>query len=140
MFLWLKALHVVSMVCWFAGLFYLPRLFVYHAQATDAASSATFRTMERKLYRAIMVPSMLVTLASGLYLLHVMPGYLQQGWMHLKLALVVLLIGYHHTCGAFVKKFARGDTTRSHVFYRVFNEVPVLILAGAVVMVIVRPL
>ncbi|MBM3108284.1 MAG: protoporphyrinogen oxidase HemJ [Pseudomonas sp.] len=139
LFLWIKALHIVSVVCWFAGLFYLPRLFVYHAQSQDSISQERFIVMERKLYRGIMLPSMIATLVFGIWLMSLTPGFLSQGWMHAKLTLVILLIGYHHMCGAQLKRFARGENTRSHVFYRWFNEVPVLILLAIVILVVVKP-
>ena len=140
LYLWLKALHIVAMVCWFAGLFYLPRLFVYHAMSTDAVSHERFCTMERKLYRGIMMPSMVATLGLGIWLLSLNPGYyFAQGWMHAKLTLVIALVVYQHLCGAQLKRFARGENTRSHVFYRWFNEAPVLALLGIVVLVVVRP-
>lgn len=139
LYLWIKALHIVSMVCWFAALFYLPRLFVYHAQSEDSISRERFIVMERKLYRGIMGPSMVATLVFGIWLLFLTPGWLQQGWMQAKLTLVVLLIGYHHMCGAQLKRFARGENTRSHKFYRWFNEVPVLFLLLIVILVVVKP-
>jgi protoporphyrinogen IX oxidase len=140
LYLWLKALHIIALVCWFAGLFYLPRLFVYHAMSEDDASRERFCVMERKLYRGIMLPSMIATLVFGIGLLSLNTGaYFSQGWMHAKLALVLLLIGYHHICGAQLKAFARGENRRSHVFYRWFNEAPVLLLIAIVVLVVVRP-
>jgi putative membrane protein len=140
LYLWLKAFHIVSVVCWFAGLFYLPRLFVYHAQSTDTISQERFSVMERKLYRGIMGPAMIATLIFGGWLIYLNPGIFSMGgWIHAKLTLVVLLIGYHHMCGAQVKRFARGENTRSHVFYRWFNEVPVLILLAIVILVVVKP-
>jgi len=140
LFLWIKALHIVSVVCWFAGLFYLPRLFVYHAQSQDTISQERFVTMERKLYRGIMGPAMLASLVFGIWLIALNPGIFQSGaWIHAKLTLVVFLIGYHHMCGAQVKRFARGENTRSHVFYRWFNEVPVLILLAIGILVVVKP-
>ena len=140
LYLWLKAFHIVSIVCWFAGLFYLPRLFVYHAQSQDAVSQERFSLMERKLYKGIMLPAMIATLIFGGWLISLNPsGYFSQGWMHVKLTLVILLIGYHHMCGAQVKSFARGENTRSHVFYRWFNEVPVLFLLAIVILVVVKP-
>ncbi len=139
LYLWIKALHIVSIVCWFAGLFYLPRLFVYHASSEDEVGKQRFIVMERKLYRGIMGPSMIATLVFGAWLVYLIPGYLTQGWLHAKLTLVVLLIGYHHMCGAQVKRFARGENTRSHVFYRWFNEVPVLFLLAIVILVVVKP-
>lgn len=140
LYLWIKALHIIAMVCWFAGLFYLPRLFVYHAQSEDAASRERFSLMERKLYRGIMLPAMLATLVFGVALLMLNRNlFLTGGWLHAKLALVVLLIGYHHLCGAQLKRFARGENTRSHVFFRWFNEVPVLFLLAIVILVVVKP-
>ncbi|WP_137820047.1 protoporphyrinogen oxidase HemJ [Pseudomonas sp. 2FG] len=139
LYLWLKALHIIAMVCWFAGLFYLPRLFVYHAMSEDSTSRERFCVMERKLYRGIMLPSMLATVVFGIWLLLLNPSLLSQGWLHAKLTLVLLLIGYHHVCGAMLKRFARGEQNRSHVFYRWFNEAPVLLLLAIVILVIVRP-
>jgi len=140
LYLWLKALHIIAVVCWFAGLFYLPRLFVYHAMSEDSASRERFCIMERKLYRGIMIPSMIATLVFGIWMLALSPGLFATGaWLHLKLTLVVLLIGYHHACGAMLKKFARGENSRGHVFYRWFNEVPVLFLLAIVILVVVKP-
>nr|WP_193353567.1 protoporphyrinogen oxidase HemJ [Alcanivorax hongdengensis] len=138
--LWLKAFHIIAMVCWFAGIFYLPRLFVYHAMAEDQASRERFKIMERKLYRGIMNPSMIVTLVLGIWMLALNWDYYKtQGWMHAKLALVVLLIGYHHMCLAYLKKFAADANTKSDRFFRIFNEVPVLLLVAIVILVVVRP-
>ncbi|MDE3736353.1 protoporphyrinogen oxidase HemJ [Pseudomonas resinovorans] len=139
LYLWLKALHIIAVVCWFAGLFYLPRLFVYHAQAEDEPSRERFKVMERKLYRGIMGPSMIATLVLGIWMLYLNSGWLSQGWLHAKLTLVVLLIGYHHACGSLLKRFARGENRRGHVFYRWFNEVPVLFLIAIVILVVLKP-
>ncbi|MNE23502.1 hypothetical protein D3C80_1167580 [compost metagenome] len=140
LYLWLKAFHIISIVCWFAGLFYLPRLFVYHAMSEDTTSRERFVIMERKLYRGIMGPAMIATFVFGIWLLSLNPGgYFSQGWMHAKLTLIVLLTGYHHMCGAQVKRFARGENTRSHVFYRWFNEVPVVFLLAIVILAVVKP-
>ncbi len=140
LYLWLKAFHIIAMVCWFAGLFYLPRLFVYHAMSTDQASHERFCIMERKLYRGIMWPSLIATVALGLWLLTLNPSYyFSQGWMHAKLSLVALLVIYQFMCGAQLKAFLRGENQRSHVFYRWFNEAPVLALFGIVILVVVRP-
>lgn len=139
LYLWLKALHIVAIVCWFAGLFYLPRLFVYHAMSEDAISRDRFQVMERKLYRGIMIPSMIATLAFGVGMIALNPALFSGGWLHAKLALVVLLIGYHHMCGAQLKRFARNENTRSHVFYRWFNEFPVLLLLAIVILVVIKP-
>ena len=138
-YLLIKALHIIAMVCWFAGLFYLPRLFVYHAMSEDEPSKARFCVMERKLYRGIMLPSMLLTVILGLWLLHLNPSWLAMGWMHVKLALVLLLIVYHYLCGAQIKRFARGENARGHVFYRWFNEIPVLFLIAIVLLVVLKP-
>lgn len=139
LYLWIKALHIVAMVCWFAGLFYLPRLFVYHSMSEDAVSRERFNVMQRKLYRGIMTPAMIATLILGLWLVWQVPGYLSQPWLHIKLTLVFLLVGYHHVCGAQVKRFARGENGKSHVFYRWFNEIPVVILLAVVILVVVKP-
>ena len=138
--LWLKAFHIIAVICWFAGIFYLPRLFVYHAMAEDQAGRERFKIMERKLYRGIMNPSMIATVVRGVWMLAMRWDYYKtQGWMHAKLALVVLLIGYHHVCLAYLKKFAADANTKSHKFYRVFNEIPVLLLIAIVILVVVRP-
>ena len=137
--LWIKAFHIVAVVAWFAVLFYLPRLFVYHASCDDEAGKERFKIMERKLYRGIMGPAMIASLIFGGWLLMLNPGFLSQGWMHVKLTLVFLLIGYHHMCGAQLKRFARGENKRTHVFYRWFNEVPVVFLLAIVILVVVKP-
>lgn len=138
--LWLKAFHIIAMVCWFAGLFYLPRLFVYHAMSEDSTSIERFKIMERKLYRGITTPSMVVTVVLGLWMLFSYPEvYFAQAWMHAKLTLVAVLIMYHFYCGRLVKQFARDENTRGHVFYRWFNEAPVLLLVGVIVLVVVKP-
>jgi putative membrane protein len=138
--LWVKALHIIAVICWFAALFYLPRLLVYHSMAEDATSRERFKVMERKLYRGIMTPSMIATLLFGLWLIHYNPAYyLQAGWMHVKLASVVLLIAYHFACGYFLRQFRDDQNVRSHKFFRVFNEAPVLLLVLIVIMVVVKP-
>ncbi|EAQ67474.1 hypothetical protein MED121_16144 [Marinomonas sp. MED121] len=138
--LWVKAFHLVAMVSWFAGLFYLPRIFVYHADAKDTISNERFKIMERKLYRGIMTPAAVVTLALGIWLVSFNPEYyMKSGWFHAKLTLVVVLLGYHHACGRLLKKFANDANTRSHVFFRWFNELPVFILIAIAILVIVRP-
>ncbi|MCK5893720.1 MAG: protoporphyrinogen oxidase HemJ [Endozoicomonadaceae bacterium] len=139
LYLWIKAFHIISMTCWFAGLFYLPRLYVYHAMSEDSISIERFKVMERKLYRGIMMPSMILTLAFGLWLLHMQPLLLKQAWFHAKLALIVALLGYHHACGRLLKGLINDPHTRSHTFYRFFNEFPVLILLGIVILVMVKP-
>jgi len=138
--LWIKALHIISVICWFAGIFYMPRLFVYHAMAEDDISKERFKVMERKLYRGIMNPSMIATLIFGIWLAVLNWDYYKSaGWFHTKLLLVVLLIGYHHMCSALRKKFEQDANTKSHVFYRWFNEVPVLMLVVIVILVVVKP-
>lgn len=135
--LWLKAFHIVFMVAWFAGLFYLPRLFVYHAQAEDRVSQERFKVMERKLYRGIMTPCMVLTLGLGTWL---WLGYgFRGGWLHAKLAVVALLVAHHFWLGHLVKVFARDQNARTHVFYRWINEIPLLYLIAIVVLVVVKP-
>jgi putative membrane protein len=134
--LWLKAFHIIFVVSWFAGLFYLPRLFVNHAMATDAAEIARLKLMEHKLYR-FMTPLAVLALVLGTWL---WLGYgFAGGWLHLKLALVVGLIAYHLYCGKLVKIFAEDRNSRSHKFYRVFNELPVLLLIAITILVVVKP-
>ena len=135
--LWIKSLHVIFVVAWFAGLFYLPRLFVYHALSSDSPSIERFKVMERKLYRGIMTPSMVLTLAFGAW---IWLGYgVSGGWLHAKLVLVALLVAYHFWLGTMVRDFARDTNRRTHVFYRWINEAPVLLLAGIVILAIVKP-
>ena len=135
--LWIKALHVSFMVTWFAGLFYLPRLFVYHAQAQDRISIDRFKVMERKLYLGIMTPGALLTIVFGLWL---WLGYgISGGWLHAKLALVVVLIIYHVWCGKLLLDFKHDRNRLGHVWFRWFNELPVLILFAVVILVIVKP-
>jgi putative membrane protein len=134
--LWVKSLHIVFVIAWFAGIFYLPRLFVYHAMTGDQAGRERFKVMERKLL-GLMNMAAALSIAFGLWL---WLGYgIAGNWLYAKLALVALLIGYHHACGRIRAKFARDENTRSHVFYRWFNEVPVLLLVGIVMLVVVKP-
>ena len=138
---WFAALHIVSVVCWFAALFYLPRLFVYHAMAEDRPGIERFKVMERKLYRGIATPSMVATLLFGGGLFVSSPHYyLDSTWFQLKLALVGLLIVYHFMCRRHLVQFSVDNNRHSHVFYRWFNEAPVLILIGVVVLVKVKPI
>ena len=138
--LWLKAFHVIFMVAWFAGLFYLPRLFVNHAMAEEESVRARLTIMERKLYRFIM-PWMLLTLGFGFWLLYeyAWAAYKHMGWLHLKLALVAGLVAYHFYCGKLVRDFAANRCHRSHVWFRWFNELPVLVLFAAVILAVVKP-
>lgn len=137
--LWVKSFHIVFMVTWFAGLFYLPRLFVYHAMAEDEASTERFKIMERKLFFGIMTPGAILTILFGIWLLHYLPGFLNTNWMLLKLALVLLLIFYHIWCGVLVKRFKDNKNKHRHVWYRWFNEAPVLALIAIVILVTVKP-
>jgi putative membrane protein len=136
MYLWIKAFHIVFIASWFAGLFYLPRIFVNLAQETNPAVLERLLGMARRLYRftsMLALPALLL----GLWL---WLGYgIRGGWLHAKLALVILVIGYHHACGSLLKKFERGANTRSHKWFRVFNEVPVLLLIAIVILVVVKP-
>lgn len=134
--LWIKALHIVFVTSWFAGLFYLPRIFVNLAQETGTVAQARLLLMARKLYRFMSVLS-IPAIGFGLWL---WLGYgFAGGWLHAKLALVVLVIGYHHACGSLLKKFENAANKRSHVWYRGFNEVPVILLLAIVILVVVKP-
>ena len=141
--LWLKAFHVVSVVSWFAGLLYLPRLFVYHAQIQGATidddlGNARFKVMERKLF-GIMTIGALLSLVFGVSMLLVAPDYLLMHWLHAKLALVMVLIAYHGACFALLQDFAADRNRRPEKWYRIFNEVPALLLIGIVILVVVKP-
>jgi len=136
--IWLKACHVIAMVAWFAGLFYLPRLFVYHADAQDTISIERFRIMERRLF-ILMTVGGTATVLLGLAMIAAAPAYLKFGWLHAKLALVLLLLAYHAVCGRFVRDFAQARCTRSSRWFRAFNEVPSLLLIGIVVLAVVKP-
>lgn len=125
------------MVTWFAGLFYLPRLFVYHAMSDDVPGTERFKVMERKLYYGIMTPGAVLTVLLGLWL---WLGYgISGGWLHAKLALVIVLIAYHLYCGKLLADFKYDRNRRSHVYYRWFNEFPVVILIAVVILVVVKP-
>jgi len=136
MYLWIKALHIVFIASWFAGLFYLPRIYVNLAQESNPAVVERLLGMARRLLRfttILAVPALLL----GIWL---WLGYgIRGGWLHAKLALVILVIGYHHACGSLLKKFERGVNTRSHKWFRYFNEVPVLLLLAIVILVVVKP-
>ncbi len=134
--LWVKSFHIIFVVSWFAGLFYLPRLFVNHAMATEPAEIARLKLMERKLYRFV-TPIAWLAIGFGLWL---WLGYgIGGGWMHAKLLLVLALLAYHYYCGHLLELFAEDRNTRSHVFYRWFNEMPVLLLIAIVILVTVKP-
>ena len=140
--LWIRAWHIIFMVTWFAGLFYLPRLFVYHAMCDaakleDAASIARFKIMERKLFYGIMTPGGILTIAFGLWL---WLGYnVTGGWLHAKLVLVALLVVYHIYCGKLMLDFKHDRNQHSHVYFRWFNEVPVIALVAIIILAVVRP-
>lgn len=135
---WIKAWHIVFMVTWFAGLFYLPRLFVYHAGTTDSSGIERFRVMERRLF-AITTIGAVLTVAFGLWLLAREPVLLDTGWLRAKLALVALLIGYHAWLGKLVRDFAAGRNVHSARWYRWFNEIPSFLLVGIVLLAVARP-
>jgi len=138
--LWIKALHIVFVASWFAGLFYLPRIFVNLAQTTDAGARTVLLGMARRLFRfttLLAIPA--VILGLWLFLIYGIGRGPGNGWMHAKLAIVVLTIGYHHGCGVLLRKLQAGTDTRSHTFYRWFNEIPVLFLLAATILVVVKP-
>ncbi len=138
-YLWIKSLHVVSIIAWMAGLLYLPRLFVYHCAAEKGSiQSETFKVMERRLLRAIMTPAMILAWISGLTLAW-QAGFFVSGWFHLKLMLVLVMSGSHGYMSRCVRTFASDANERSHTFYRVLNEVPTLLMLVIVVAVIVKP-
>jgi putative membrane protein len=138
--LWLKSLHIVFVVCWFAGIFYLPRLFVYHAMAEDSTGRERFKVMERKLYRGIMTPCAVLAVLFGAWMMIASwESYARAGWLHAKLLLVAVLVGYHVYCGRMVKAFAGDRNPHSHTFYRYFNEAPLALLIGIVILAVVRP-
>jgi len=139
--LWVKAFHIIFVVTWFAALFYLPRLFVYHAMSDDTVSKERFKVMERKLYKGIMTPSAILTLVSGGWLVSFYSAeqIATMSWLHVKLIIVVLLFAYHGYCGRLVRLFSDDANKRSHIFYRWFNELPVLALIAVVILAIVKP-
>jgi putative membrane protein len=135
--LWIKSFHIIFMVTWFAGLFYLPRLFVYHAMSEDRASVERFKIMERKLFFGIMTPGAVLTLVSGAWL---WLGYgFHGGWLAAKLALVAVLVAYHLYCGKLMYDFKRGHNRHGHVFYRWLNEFPMVLLVAIVLLVELQP-
>ena len=140
MYKWVLAFHIIAVICWFAALFYLPRLFVYHAMSEDRPSIERFKLMERKLYRGIANPSMFATVLLGLWIVFMAPeAYVQQIWFQLKMFLVVLLVGYQQLCLFHMKQLAEDRSEKCHVYFRVFNEVPVLFLVAIVILVVVQP-
>ena len=139
MYEWIKALHVIAVIAWMAGMLYLPRLFVYHCEAeVGSKQSETFKVMERRLLKAIINPAMIVTWFAGLYLAWA-GHFFSAGWLHAKLLLVVLLSGVHGFFSRWVKDFAADRKSRSQKFYRVINEVPTVLMIGIVILVVVKP-
>lgn len=138
-YLWVKAFHIVFVVTWFAALFYLPRLFVYHVSTGDDLGRERFKVMEEKLYRVIMRPSMIATVALGITMLVLQPALLGGVWLWLKLLGVVALLGYHHYCARLVRAFAADEQPHSERFFRVFNEAPAVLLIAIVILVVVKP-
>lgn len=138
--LYVKAFHIISMVAWFAGLFYLPRLFVYHADASDQISITRFKVMQRRLYYGITWPSGIMTTVLGLWLVsYSWQYYLSQGWMHAKFIFIVAIWGYHFACGKYVKTFAADKNTKKSRYFRLFNEIPTIYLICTVLLVVVKP-
>jgi protoporphyrinogen IX oxidase len=139
--LWLKSLHLIFMVTWFAGLFYLPRLFVYHAMSDDAISQQRFKVMEWKLYFGITTPGMLLTFLFGIWMLisYAWDLYHAGVWLHIKLFLLLLLVIYHVYCGKLLMDFKYDRNQHTHVFYRWFNEIPVLFLFVIVFLAVLKP-
>jgi putative membrane protein len=138
MLLWIKAFHIMFVVAWFAGLFYLPRLFVYHTMTTDAVGHERFCVMERKLY-GISLIAMIGTWVFGIWMLMLAPSFLHGGWMHVKLTLVVLLSGYQGWLKVNLRKFAAQQNTKSEKFWRMANEIPAIFLIAIVILVVVKP-
>ncbi len=136
--LWLKAFHIIFVVTWFAGLFYLPRLFLYHATATDAQSHQRFVVMEKRLF-GIMTIGGTLAVVFGISMVVAAPGYMQFGWLHVKLALVGLLIGYHIWCRELLIALREGRNSHGQGWYRLFNEIPTVLLIGIVVLAVVKP-
>lgn len=139
--LWIKSFHVIFMVTWFAGLFYLPRLFVYHAMSDDQISNERFKVMERKLFLGIMTPGGILTIVMGVIMLqsYAWEAFADSLWMQIKLALVAMLAIYHIYCGKLVKDFKLDRNRKGHVFYRWFNEFPVILMMAIIILVFVRP-
>ena len=139
--LWVKAFHIIGVITWFAALFYLPRLFVYHSMAEDAISVERFKIMERRLYKGIMMPSFIITTLLGSWMVYdyAWQAYMDSYWLHTKLALVLVLVVYHFYCGHLVGVFAKDKNTRSDRFYRWFNELPTVLLLGIIILAVVKP-
>jgi putative membrane protein len=140
--LWVKAFHVIFMISWFAGLFYLPRLFVYHASSNDEISNERFKIMESKLFYGIMTPAAIITIVLGLWMLvdYAWQAYANNLWLFIKLIIVILLIIYHGYCWHLVTLFKNNNNPHSHIYYRWFNEIPILMLMAIIILVIVKPI
>lgn len=139
LYLWLKALHIMSVIAWMAAMFYLPRLFVYHAQTeAGTAQSETFKVMERRLLKAIMTPAMIATWIFGLWVAHE-GGFLRDGWFHAKLLLVLAMSGVHGYLARCVRVFAADANTRDHRHYRIVNEIPTVLMMVIVILVVLKP-
>ena len=139
MYLWLKALHIISVIAWMAGMLYLPRLFVYHCAAEPGSvQSETFKVMERRLMRAIINPAMIATWVFGIWLVW-QGGWLSASWLHAKLALVIVMSGVHGMLSRYRRDFAADQNRHSERFYRIINEVPTLLMIGIVLLVVIKP-
>lgn len=138
--LWFKALHIISFVAWMAGMFYLPRLYVYHTRVQNGSEAdQLFQTMERKLLRLIINPAMIATFVFGICLIVANTAYMQQGWLHAKFTLLLLMVGFHGFLARARRDFAEGRNKRSEKFYRLINEIPTVLLIGIVLLAVLRP-
>lgn len=139
-YLYIKAFHIISVICWMAGLLYLPRLFVYHTGVEKGSeASELFKIMERRLFKYIMNPAFTATWIFAGLMIWAFPSVFEQGWFHVKLTLVIILSAYHHMVGHWVKAFANDTNTRNHKYYRIMNEVPTIIMLIVVVLAVVKP-
>jgi putative membrane protein len=138
-YLWFKAIHLIAMVAWMAGLFYLPRLFVYHANAKDAVQKQTFVMMEEKLYRIIMTPAMHTTLLFGVLMVVWNPANIKAGWFHVKVTCVIGLVVYQFALNHFRHQFAQGTCQKTHTYFRFLNEVPTVLLIIIIIAAVIRP-
>ncbi|AGH96841.1 protoporphyrinogen oxidase HemJ [Micavibrio aeruginosavorus] len=139
-YLWIKALHIIAIIAWMAGMLYLPRLYVYHAEAPKGSDkSETFKVMERRLLRFIMNPAMIASLVFGVLMIWANPDLMKQGWMHAKLGLIVLMFGLHGVFSKWRKVFERDENTRSAKFYKIWNEAPTLLMIIIVIMAVAEP-
>ena len=138
---WLLGFHIIFVVCWFAGLFYLPRIFVYHADTQNQATKDKFKIMEHKLYYYIMWPSLILTIITGISLvpLYLKTPHAHELWLYIKDALVFALICFHISCGHFVKKFKQNNNIRPHKFFRFYNEIPTVLLIAIVLLAVLKP-